>query len=158
MRNLIVSSLAMAAVAVLMSGCASVQRATPAAPGLVNINLEKGDYTMLATVKGSSTVASYVCGIVQVIDGSKVSILGFKNFEDQYSFQQPRSTGIFGLLEAILNPVSVEDRAYYKALAATPDADAVIPKAFTKQSSGFPLLYVEEDATFTGKALKYKSE
>jgi hypothetical protein len=59
---------------------------------------------------------------------------------------------------AFFFPVSVEERAYYKALAATPDADAVIPKAFTKQSSGFPLLYSEQEATFTGKALKYKSE
>ncbi len=157
MKKLIVSSLAMAAAAVLVSGCASVQRATPAAPGLVNINLEKGDYTMLASVKGSSTVSSYVFGIVQVIDGSKVSVLGFKNFEDQYSFQQ-QDNSFLGALFVIFRTVSVEDRAYYKALAATPDADAVIPKAFTKQSSGFPLLFVEEEATFTGKALKYKSE
>ncbi len=157
MKKLIVSSLAMAAAAVLVSGCASVQRATPAAPGLVNINLEKGDYTMLASVKGSSTVSSYVFGIVQVIDGSKVSVLGFKNFEDQYSFQQ-QDNSFLGALFGIFRTVSVEDRAYYKALAATPDADAVIPKAFTKQSSGFPLLFVEEEATFTGKALKYKSE
>ena len=157
MRNLIVSSLAVAVVA-MASGCASVQRATPAAPGLVNINLEKGDYTMLASVKGSSTVSSYVCGIVQVIDGSKVSILGFKNFEDQYSFQQKEPSMLDVLTFGIFRTVSVEDRAYYKALAATPDADAIIPKAFTKQSSGFPILFVEEEATFTGKALKYKSE
>jgi len=158
MKNLIVSSLAMAAVAVMVSGCTSVQRATPAAPGLVNINLEKGDYTMLASVKGSSTVASYVCGIVQVIDGSKVSILGFKNFEDQYSFQMREPSILDALTLGLFRTVSVEDRAYYKALAATPDADAVIPKAFVKQSSGFPILFVEEEATFTGKALKYKSE
>ena len=157
MRKLIVSSLAMAAVAVLMSGCASVQRATPAAPGLVNINLEKGDYTMLNTVEGKSTVSSYVLGVVQIIDGSKVSILGFKNFEDQYSFQQ-QDTGPLAALFSIFRTVSVEDRAYYKALAKTPDADAVIPKSFTKQSSGFPILFVEEEVTFSGKALKYKSE
>lgn len=148
MRNMIVSSLAMTAVAVLMSGCASVQRGTPAAPGQVNINLEKGDYTMMGSVKGTSTVKSYVFGIVQVIDGDKVSVLGIKSFEDQYSFMGP-GPGFF---------VSVEDRAYYKALAATPDADAVIPKSFVKQSSGFPFIYEEQEATFTGKALKYKSE
>ena len=158
MRNLIASSLAMAVFAVLASGCASVQRATPAAPGLVTINLDKGDYTMLASVKGSSTVSSYVCGIVQVIDGNKVSILGFKNFEDQYSFQQREPSLLDILTFGILRTVSVEDRAYYKALAATPDADAIIPKAFIKQSSGFPILFVEEEATFTGKAVKYKSE
>lgn len=153
MKNLIVSSLATLTVAVLMSGCASVQRATPAAPGQVNINLEKGDYTMLGSVKGTSTVVSYFFGAVQIIDGDKVRILGIRSFEDQYSFRsQPN-----GLLD-LFKPVSVEDRAYYKALAATPDADAVIPKAFIKQSSGFPFICEEEEATFTGKALKYKSE
>ena len=90
MKNLIVSSLAMAALAAGMSGCASVQRATPAAPGVVTINLEKGDYTMLSSVKGSSTIKSYVGGMVQIVDGTKVRILWvFKDFEDQYSFQSP---------------------------------------------------------------------
>ena len=150
MKKQIMASLAMAAVAVAVSGCASAWRGTPTAPGQVNINLEKGDYTMLGSVKGSSTVVSYFFGVFQVIDGNKFSVLGFKNFEDQYSFQNPGGLNFL--------PVSVEDRAYYKALAATPDADAVIPKAFIKQSSGFPFIYEEQEATFTGKALKYKSE
>lgn len=151
MKKQIVSLLAMATVSVLMSGCASVQRTTPVAPGLVNINLEKGDYTILGTVKGTSTIKSYFFGVVEVIDGTKVKILCFKDFEDQYSFQNGDG-GLFNFT------VSVEDRAYYKALAATPDADAVIPKAFVKQTSGFPLFYTEKEVTFSGKALKYKSE
>lgn len=160
MRNRIVSSLAMTAVAIAVSGCSSVQRATPTAPGLVNINLEKGDYTMLGSVKGSSTVVSYFFGVVQVIDGDKVRVLGLRNFEDQYSFQtQPTgNNGLGGMFYDLMKPIAVEDRAYYKALAATPDADAVIPKAFTKQKSGIPFICEEEEATFTGKALKYKSE
>lgn len=145
-----VSVCAWALAMVLAGGCASVQRSTPTAPGLVNINLEKGDFTMLGTVKGTSTVKSYFLGFVQVIDGDKTKILCFKSFEDQYSIQP----GGFGFLA----PVSVADRAYYKALAATPDADAVIPKAFVKQTSGFPLFWFEESVTFSGKALKYKSE
>ena len=151
MRKLIGSSLAMAVAAILASGCASVQRSTPIAPGLVNINLEKGDYTMLASVKGSSTVKSYVLGIVQIIDGTDVCVLWmFKNFEDQYSYLDPNAILHLG--------VSVADRAYYKALAAAPDADAVIPRAMVMQASRFPLFYSEQEATFTGKALKYKSE
>lgn len=140
----------LAAAALLAGGCASVQRSTPVAPGQVNINLEKGDYTMLGTVKGTSTVKSFFFGVVQVIDGDKTKILCFKSFEDQYSIQ-PGGLGF-------LSPVSVADRAYYKALAATPDADTVIPKAFVKQSSGIPFLYQEVEVTFSGKALKYKSE
>lgn len=153
MKEMIGSVLALAVVAALMSGCASVQRTTPVAPGQVNINLEKGDYTMLGTVKGTSTIKSYFFGVVEIIDGTKVKILCFKDFEDQYSFQK-ESDNVFSLLFG----VSVEDRAYYKALAATPDADAIIPKAFVKQTSGIPFLYAEQEVTFSGKALKYKSE
>lgn len=150
MKEMIGSVLALAVVATMVSGCASVQRTTPVAPGQVNINLEKGDYTMLGTVKGTSTIKSYFFGVVEIIDGTKVKILCFKDFEDQYSIQ-PGGLGMF-------TPVSVEDRAYYKALAATPDADAVIPKAFVKQTSGFPFICEEREVTFSGKALKYKSE
>jgi uncharacterized protein YceK len=153
MKKQVVSLLAMATVSVLMSGCASVQRAMPSAPGMVNINLEKGDYTMLGTVKGSSTVKTYVFGVVQIVDGTKVRVLWvFKDYEDQYSYQNPDGLG------QMLGRVSVADRAYYKALAATPDADVVIPKSLVKQTSGFPYIYEEEEATFSGKALKYKSE
>lgn len=151
MKKQIVFSLAMAMAVSLVNGCASVQRTTPIAPGLVNINLGKGDFDMLASVKGSSTSSSYLGGIVQVVDGSKVRLLWIKFFEDQYTFLVPEAVGFF-------TPVSVDDRAYYKALAATPDADAVIPKAFLKQSFGIPILYHEETSTFIGKALKYKSQ
>ncbi len=162
MKKQIIVSLAMAAVAVAVSGCASVQRAAPTAPGQVNINLEKGDYTMLGSVKGSSTVVSYCGGVVQVVDGDKVRVLGLRNFEDQYSFQTKQTatgnTDLSGMLYDLMKPIAVEDRAYYKALAATPDADVVIPKALTKQKSGIPFICEEETATFTGKAVKYRSE
>ena len=153
MKKRIVSVLAMATVSVLMSGCANVQRGTPATPGLVNINLERGDYSMLGSVKWSSTLKSYAFGAVQIIDGNKLRILWvFKGYEDQYSYLNPDG------LSQLLGTVSVEDRAYYKALAATPDADAIIPKSFVKQTSGIPFINEEEEVTFSGKALKYKSE
>ena len=170
MKNVIASSLAMAAFAALVSGCAGVQRVTPTAPGRVKVNLEKLDYTVLPTVKGSSTTSSYVCGVVQVVDSSKVRFLWIKFFKDQYCFQQQRDLDTLDLLAVLYPPffalrragfcktVTVGDRAYYKALAAAPDADVVLPRAFAKQKSGIPLLYSETEVTFTGKALKYKSE
>ncbi len=149
MKNKVVIFLAVAVAALLVSGCASAWRSTPTAASLVNINIEKGDYTMLASVKGSSSATTYFGGIVQVVDENKVRLLWIKFFEDQYTFIDPEKVGFF-------TPVSVDDRAYYKVLAATPDADAVLPKAFLKQSFGIPILYHEETSTFTGKAIKYK--
>lgn len=139
----------------------------------MKINLEDTDYTVLPPVKGSSTTTSYVCGVVQVVDGSKVSVLWVKFFEDQYSFRPQRELDTIDAVSAFYPPlwplfflrragyfknVSAEDRAYYKALAATPDADVVLESALTKQNSGFPLLCSESSVTFTGKALKYKTE
>ena len=172
MRNLIAPLLAGMAV-VMLAGCAGVQRMTPATPGLVNINLPKADYTVLASVKGSSARKSYVCGLVQVTDGTKVRVLGIKFFKEQYSYL--RSTEI-SLRDALFLPlpylipylidskayrqrgVSAEDRAYQKVLAAAPEADVVIEPAVVVQRSGFPLIYLDEEVTVTGKAIKYKAD
>jgi len=161
MKRFLVSGLTMASMAVLMAGCASVQRGAPVAPALINVNMNKGDYTVLGTVKGTSTVKSYLLGIVQVVDEDKVSFLGIKTWEDQYALltppDGPQSLPIIGWF--LGGGVSPSDRAYYKALAATPDADAVAAKSWVKQNpASIPLLYSEETVTFTGKALKFKSE
>jgi hypothetical protein len=110
--------------------------------------MDKSQYTVLGTVKGTSTLESFFCGFVRVIDGNHVSLMGMKFFEDQYAYYNEPS--IFG--------VSVEDRAYYKALCATPDADAVLRKSSVTQASGTCLLYSQKEVTFTGKAIKYKAD
>jgi len=152
MLRSLVCCLSIAGIVMLSYGCASVERGAPVSKPTINVNLEKGDYTVLGTAKGSSTVKSYVCGLFKIIDDNKVSFLFIKLFEDQYCFQEP---SLFG---TVLGFVSVEDRAYYKAIAAVPDADAVLQRSFTKQVSSFPLLYSDEEVTFTGKAIKLKSE
>ena len=171
MRNLLCYSLLMLTVSMLVDGCANVQRMTPMAPGRVNIKLADNDYTLLASVKGASTLKSYPLGIVQVIDDSKIRVLGIKFFEDKYSLMKPskKLDGIDVVVMVYFWPyviykaytyssasVSAEDRAYYKILAATPDADGVIENAFVRQKSGIPFIYTEEEITLTGKAIKYK--
>jgi hypothetical protein len=172
MRKLIFYPLLMMTVSVLLGGCASVQRTAPAAPGRVNIKLKNSDYTMLASVKGTSTVKSYPLSIVKVIDGTKVCVLGIKFFEDQYSGLKPNELGTGDIVLCAVYPpialyylytyykpsVSAEDRAYYKVLAASPDADAIIGKNMVKQRSGIPYILSEEEVTMTGKAIKYKPE
>ena len=160
-------------VAMLLGGCAGVQRMTPAAPGQVNINLKSNDYTVLTSTKGISTVTSYGGGLVQVVDGSKYRVLGIKFFEDEYSMLHPLRIEEISPMNLVAmvyfwpygacyvaykTSVGAEDRAYYKALAATPDADVIIEKALVRQKSGIPLICTEEEVTVVGKAIKYKSE
>jgi len=108
--------------------------------------MDKNDYEVLGNTEGKSTKTSILCGLVSVVDGDKVSVLGIKFFEDQYAFEEKSWFGI----------VNVEDRAYYKALAATPDADAVTRKASIKTKSGIPGIYTTSEVTYSGKAVKYK--
>jgi hypothetical protein len=137
-------------VLVMASGCSTVSRNTPTAPAQVQLNMESGNCQLLEKTMGTSTKTSILGGLVSVIDGDKVSILGIKFFEDQYTIQDS------GWLSKIM-PVPVADRAYYKALAATPDADAVACKAFTKRVSGVPLIFTSQEVTYQGKAFKFQS-
>ena len=155
-----ISSLSLVALAAIVSGCASVQRYTPESKSQVQLNMARNEYTVLGTVKGSSTEDSYVLGIVRVIDGDKYNILGFKTFEDQYAFTSA-DAGIFQdipVLSFLFAGPSVNDRAYFKALAATPDADAVTVKSYDYTRSGFAPFYSKRVVTFTGKAVKYKAD
>ena len=145
--KLLITGLACITTMVLISGCAGVRRGTPQASAVINANLNASDLEVLDKTEGKSTKVSVLLGLFQVIDGDKYRILGIKFFEDQYAYEDKPS---------LLGRVSIEDRAYYKALAATPDADCVARKAFVTTRSGIPLLYMIEEVTFQGKALKYK--
>jgi hypothetical protein len=144
--KLILTSIACVATLMLAAGCTGITRGTPHAGTYINANMDKNDFEVGATTSGTSTKESYLLGLFPVIDGDKYQILYIKLFEDQYAFQEKES--FF---------VDIKDRAYYKALAATPDADAVAMKAWTRTSSGIPLLYNKQEATFQGKALKFKT-
>jgi len=115
----------------------------------VQLNMARNEYTVLGTVKGTSTLDSYVFGIVQVIDGDKYSILGIGPFEDQLAFSSPGEGWVAS---------TIIDRAYFKALAASPDADAVMPKSCEQTYTGTPFISSTRVVTFTGKAVKYKAD
>jgi len=152
----ITCSLLLITVAGLISGCASVQRGTPSTGSQINVNLDREDYTILGTTKGTSTVQSYLGGLVQIIDNDKVVVLGIKGFEDQYAYYRAPQPTLLSKIFGGAGRITPEDRAYYKALAATPDADVVMHKSMTKQQSIIPVFRTETTVTFTGKALKYK--
>jgi hypothetical protein len=136
---------------IAVNGCSSVTRGTPVAGTHIQANMNTGDCEVLAKTEGKSTKTSILLGLVQVIDGDKYRILGIKFFEDQYAFESDNPSPFDFLV-----PVSVENRAYYKALAAAPDADAVAAKGYMKTYSGIPIIYNTKEVTFEGKALKFK--
>jgi hypothetical protein len=53
---------------------------------------------------------------------------------------------------------STADRAYYKALGAVPEADAVFYKSMDREHDGIPFIWTSETVTFRGKALRLKSD
>jgi hypothetical protein len=149
--KLLITGLACVGLLVVVSGCSSITRGTPIAQTGIQANMNTGDCEVMAKTEGKSTKTSILLGLVQVIDGDKYRILGIKFFEDQYAFAGQS----WGLLDFI-RPITPDERAYYKALAAAPDADAVASKAFVKTYSGIPILYNTSEVTFEGKALKFK--
>ena len=138
----------------LASGCSSVNRGTPISEfgaARLQANLNRTDLEILGPVEGRSTKQSFVLGLVQVIDGDKWQVLYIKFFQDQYAFaDRPWYEKLCW--------VSTDDRAFSKALAATPDADTVFHKSYIRSSSGVPLIYTKKESTFQGKAMKLKSD
>ncbi len=49
-------------------------------------------------------------------------------------------------------------RAYYKALEAHPEADAVFCKDYEREEVGIPWLFHTETVTYKGKAIKLKAD
>lgn len=130
------------AMVLFVGGCLS-NKTIPAIA--INPEIPRDAYEVLDTVEGTSTTDSILLGLIQVVDGDKLRLLGIPFFEEQYTF----SSGYPGLTAA---------RAYYKALSATPEADAVFYKSMDGGNSGIPLLWTSETVTFRGKAIKLKTD
>lgn len=129
-------------VVLFMEGCVS-NKTIPAIE--IKPEIPRDTIEVLDTVEGTSTTDSILLGLIQVVDGDKLILLGIPFFKEQYTF----SSGYPGLTAA---------RAYYKALSATPGADAVFYKSMDGGNSGIPLLWTSETVTFRGKAIKLKTD
>jgi len=142
----------------LLGGCLSAQKTMPhLGVGSISIegNLERKDLTVTKPVEGSSSMTSVLFGLVQVVDGNKLRILGIPFFRDKYTYFSDAPT-ILGI--PLRFGVSPEDRAYYKALESSADADFVLVKSMDRESSGFPILFSTKEVRFRGKAMKVKSD
>ena len=141
-----------------LTGCSSIIRGTPQSATVINANMDKTDIEVGTSTEGTTTRTSILFGLIQVIDGDKYRLLGMNFFEDQYAFTEKKDTFYsMPVIGMFLSSVNVEDRAYYKALAGTPDADTIVPKAFVTTKKAFLGLYDTESVTYQGKAIKYKS-
>ena len=128
------------------TGCGwAVKQAPHMGFGGVNIEtkLEREDIVIMGPVEGTSTRSDFF-GIIQIIDGDKLQILGIPFFKDKYTYFERGNT--------VLN------RAYYKALAATPDADAIFSKSYDEEVEGIPFILGTTTITVKGKAVKLKSD
>ena len=154
MRNFIVFTMLLS-FAVIMTGCRSTCQTTPVSPLAIQAKLNRADYSVLKKVEGKSNTKSYLCGLVQYVDGHTIILWIFKDFEEKYA-------GVPGTLSSPLAGTvalpSTSTRAYYKALKKAPEADMVIPKSCVYKKSGFPVFYSEETVVYSGKAIKIKSD
>lgn len=136
----------------VLPGC-SAQRMTPHM-GFGSLNLEaqidREDIVVLDRVEGSSTTTCILFGLIRIIDEDKYQILGIKFFKDKYVWKNPNA-----LAPWFPNTAS---RAYYKALEAHPEADAVFCKDYEREDVGIPWIFHTETITFKGKAIKLKAD
>lgn len=151
MTNRFVALFAGAVLCAALMGCQSAQKTMPHI-GIGNLNMEasltRDDLVVLDAVEGQSSTKSFVGGMITIIDGDKLRLFGISFFKDKFTyFKEP---GFFGWIGA-------EDRAYYKALEQTPDADIVLVKSMDREESGVPFFFSSTEVTFRGKAMKLKA-
>ena len=134
---------------ILLQGCGGDSKTIPRMGfGSFDIRAEisRNDIEVLDQVEGTSTSKTYL-GVVEVVDGDKMKVLGIPFFKEQYT-----PYGIPGL------GISVEDRAHYKALEASPDADVVFFKSMDKECEGIPIIWGTKTVTLKGKAIRLKAD
>lgn len=150
-RALIVTVLLPTIAILILGGCASVMKGAPTAPTSVDVGaMQRSDYVIIDRAEGMSEEVSILFGLIKIIDSNKLKLFYIPFFEEKYAFVE----------EGFLNTLSVgpADRAYYKALAAQPDADGIIPRAWAIEERGIPFLFTKKTVTFTGKAIKLKTD
>lgn len=112
--------------------------------------MERKDYVIMNNVEGQSNTLSILFGLVQIIDGSKLRLFWFIPFYEEKTARIPGSMlGYFP---------STESRAYYDALTKNPEADVVLCKSVKKSYQGVPLVCDFRCVTYSGKAIKIKSD
>lgn len=143
-------------VVMTIASCAGSLRGSPHTgfQGInIEANMERDDFIILDRVEGESDTTSIFLGIVQIIDSEKLKLFWIPFYQERYAYQP---MGLWGGSGAMCG--ATEKRAYYKALAETPDADCVLYKSYVTERSGVPLIFTKKKVTFSGKALQLKAD
>ena len=142
----------------IATGCSAAQKRMPhVGIGSFSLegNMERKDFVIMGSVEGSSQTTSILCGLVQMIDGDNLKLFGIPFFTDKFTYFSEDTT--FSNLTGI-RFVTPEDRAYYKALEKTPDADVVLVKSMDRESFTIPFIYGRNSVPFRGKAMELKHD
>jgi hypothetical protein len=132
---------------VSLAGCDAQKAAPHMGFGTLDIKAEfsRDDLVVLDRVEGSSTTVNILLGVIQIVDDDKLRLFWILPF-----FREQYAAGFY--------MTSTEDRAYYKALEAAPEADSVFTKSMDSERSGVPLIFWVETATYRGKAIRLKAD
>lgn len=152
------TSTLIAVATLLTTACGSIGKVAPHSNLGVVANLERDDIEVIQTVEGESTRRSLLLGSIQIIDEDKYKIFWIPFFQDKGAGTLQGNGSFLSALSKPFTPVSVLDRAYYDALAETPDADTVFYKSATQERRGVPLLFTSHRVTLRGKAAKIKAD
>jgi hypothetical protein len=137
---------------IFLCSCAAQKTAPHMGFGEFDINtaFSRSDIVVLDRVEGSSTTDYILLGIIQIVDGKNVRIFGIPFFKEKYATSTSTQTNYWD------NPNA--HRAYYKALEATPEADAIFEKSMDYEFGGVPPIWWTETATYSGKAIKLRPD
>lgn len=110
-------------------------------------SLTRNQYEILDTVTGVSTTERILFGLVTIVDNKNWRVVGIPFFmeekDDSVSSFFTRNTA---------------GRALFKMLARYPDADKVLQQNTKVETKGFPLLWDIEKITYSGKAIRIKTD
>lgn len=144
-----------------LSACRGVEKWSPVSPVSMDIgSMKRSDYSVLDRVRADSTTTSILFGAVKIIDGDKLEIFWIPFYEEEYAFRRGQEVNnmVINPIKSLYEVSNTEDRAFFKALAAVPDADTIIQQSYSKEKYGIPFCYKSERVTFTGTPIKIKTD
>jgi len=133
-RFVLLFSITTLASIIFIGGCGDSYRSTPHirfSNFSIRAELQRDDIEILNRVAGTSTTKNIFFGVIQIVDDTDLKLFW---------------------------SADTEKRAYQRALNAAPDADAVFYKTAFSEWEGIPPIVWVETVTYTGKAIKLKTD
>jgi hypothetical protein len=133
-RLVLLFSIATLASIVFIGGCNEKFRSAPHirfSNFSIRAELTRDDIEVLNRVAGTCSTKNIFFGVIQIVDDKDLKLFW---------------------------SADTDERAYYRALNAAPDADAVFYKSMYSEWDGIPPIVWVNTVTYTGKAIKLKTD